>query len=294
MNNFKLDFLGIGTIKSGSSLMANLLMQHPQVQWASRKEVNYFNKLQANGSPNPFCEQPLSFYRQFFPDRLHDNKKQGEFSPVYIIDEKAMHKIQSLFPDIKLIVTLRNPAHRAYSHFLYARDFLQEIPTDMTFEKALHKYPYLKTIGCYSMHLERMFSLFPTKQCRVIIFEELIQDPVATAQKIYQFIGVDSKYTPVVTKVNPHKKIRNQWVENMVNTISRLKPKSGSALLPKFYNSPLYPILLNWKHQIRDANIIQDNKPVMSTATYQRLIREYEKDILKTEDLLKRKISQWR
>ncbi len=294
MDKFQLDFLGIGTIKSGTSMLADLMMQHPDIQWASRKEVSYFNALQADGSPNPYYTQPFSFYRQFFPDSVPGEMKQGEFSPVYMADAKAMNKIKSLFPDIRLIITLRNPVDRAYSHFLYAQNFLQSIPKEYTFEQSLERYPYLKDLGMYSDQIQRVFSLLPPSQCLILIFEEMIQNPVKAVREVYRHIGVDDSFIPRVTKVNTNKTIRYQWLENTINYISQLKTQSPDNLLNRFYNSPIYPVLLKWKHRIRDVNVSSNQKLVLEPDTYDRLYSEYVIDIKKTEELLGRDKPLWR
>lgn len=293
MDKFQLDFLGIGTIKSGTSLLADLMVQHPDIQWASRKEVNYFNAFQADGSANPYHLQPLAFYQQFFPDTVPPEMRQGEYSPVYMTDTVAMNKIQSLFPDIRLIVTLRNPVERAYSHFLYAQNFLQSIPKEYSFEQSLERYPYLKDIGMYSDQIQRLYSLFLPSQCLILVFEEMIQNPVEVMRAVYNHIGVDNSFTPRVTKVNANKTIRYQWLENIINYISTLKPQSSDNLLNRLYNSPIYPVLLKWKHAIRDANVSTHQKSRLDPDSYDRLYSEYKVDIKKLEVLLERDKPLW-
>jgi len=286
MKQFQLDFMGIGTIKSGSSLLADLLMQHPEVQWASRKELNYFNAYQADGSINPYQEQPFSFYRQFFPENKSRGLKWGEYSPVYMADKVAMHKIQSHFPSIGIIVSLRNPVDRAYSHYLYARDFLQTIPTSLEFEEAYYEFSWLKSLGMYSSQLELLFSLFPRDQCLVFIFEELIQHPLKFAGELYRHIGVDDNFQPEIKKVNANKQIKYQPIENLLASISRLKANAGKRTLDNLYNSPLYPMILELKHRIRDLNIKSGEKSHLPITTYQEIYTEFQADIELTRKLL--------
>lgn len=293
MSELQLDFMGIGTIKSGSSLLADLLMQHPEVQWASRKELNYFNAHQADGSVNPFQEQPFSFYRQFFPDTRITGLKWGEFSPVYLADKIAIHKIQSLFPSIAIIVSLRNPVDRAYSHYLYARDFLQTIPRDLEFEEAFYEFPWLKSLGMYGSQLEQLFSLFPRDQCLVLIFEEMIRDPLKTAGQMYRHIGVDDSFEPVIRKVNVNKQVRFQSIEYLLAAFSRLKSTVGTRAIDYIYNSPLYPTILDLKHRIRDLNVKPGEKSPLSDSTYREIYTEYHSDIELTRKLLKTDKELW-
>lgn len=283
---FQLDFMGIGTIKSGTSLLADLLMQHPQIQWPTRKELNYFNSYQADGSINPYSHQPLSFYRQFFTTSKEQGTKWGEYSPVYIADKDAMQKIQSLFPSIALIVSLRNPVDRAYSHFLYARDFLQIIPKNLGFEEAFYQYQWLKTLGMYGVQLERLFSLFPREQCLVLNFEEMIRDPFHTAGRMYRHIGVDEAFQPEIRSVNVNKQVRFQPIENMVGYLSRLKSIAGNRTMDYLYNTPFYPILLDLKHRIRDLNVKPGEKSPLPDSTYREIYAQFQSDIELTKNLL--------
>lgn len=288
MEKFQLDFLGIGTIKSGTSLLADLMIQHPEIHWASQKELNYFNTVQADGSPNPYHEQPLSFYRQFFPNQRKSDSKWGEFSPVYISDPEGMNKIHALFPTIRIIVSLRHPIQRAWSHYLYARDFLQTIPKEIGFSEAMNRFPWLLTLSQYSEQLENLFNLFPREQCLILIFEEFTQDPVQAIAGVYRHIGVDASFCPEVKKVNARKQIRYQIVENLIHSMSRLKSKAGEHAMDYIYNSPLYPVFLKIKHTIRDNNVKPGTKETLSSETYNNLIPAFQADMERTLRLLNR------
>jgi hypothetical protein len=51
----------------------------------------------------------------------------GESTPSYLFyGAPVLHRIKALLPDVRLLVILRNPAERAYSHY------------SMTAEKAAH------------------------------------------------------------------------------------------------------------------------------------------------------------
>lgn len=293
MENFQLDFLGIGTIKSGTSLLADLMIQHPEIQWASQKEVNYFNTIQADGSTNPYHEQPFSFYRQFFPDQREAGRKWGEFSPVYISDPEGMKKIHALFPALQIIVSLRHPIQRAWSHYLYARDFLQIIPREVGFTAALNRFPWLLSLSLYSGQLKNLFTLFPRDQCLVLIFEEFIRDPGQAISGVYRHIGVDASFCPVVKKVNARKQIRFQFIENIINSVSRLKSKVGENAMEDIYNSPLYPMFLKIKHRIRDNNVKPGAQEVLSPETFNGLIPLFREDMEQTLSLLNRNTAVW-
>ena len=54
-NNFNITFIGIGAHKSGTTWLANCLREHPEICFANKKEVLYFNKL-----ANPLLSKTLN------------------------------------------------------------------------------------------------------------------------------------------------------------------------------------------------------------------------------------------
>lgn len=297
--NFQPDFLGIGTVKSGTSLVSDLLMQHPQIQWASRKEVRYFNRYQADGSPNPYHAQPYTFYTRFFKIPSPPDKIQGEFSPIYLYDRPAIDKITDQFPDIRLIVVLRNPVQRAFSHYLYARDFQQTINASLSFEEAVETHPFLIRMGFYGEQLSYLTDRFPTEQLKVLFFEEFVRAPASHTRNLYKFLNVDETFEPQVQKINAYKKVKYQWIRNLFDLGSKVKKRvlgteddSGRAG-SFFYNSKLYPVILRWKHRLLDANTVTDQKPVLNPDTAEKLREIYQQDMVLLKDILGRELPDW-
>jgi hypothetical protein len=111
------DFLIIGAQKSGTSSLYNYLTQHPDVCPALVKEIRYFNKYFSKGT---------NWYRGHFPSSLYIsyvNKISGrdmitgDGTPSYLSDPYVPRRVFEVIPQVKLIVLLRNPVDRAYSHY---------------------------------------------------------------------------------------------------------------------------------------------------------------------------------
>ena len=106
--DFKVDFMGIGAQKGGTTWIAKCLSEHPDICMSEPKEILYFNKFSSfsNKCPiNNYHKKTFSWYRKHF---LHCKKGQinGEFSAEYFYDKEAPRLIRKYFPDIKLIVLL--------------------------------------------------------------------------------------------------------------------------------------------------------------------------------------------
>jgi hypothetical protein len=49
---------------------------------------------------------------------IKDEKAIGEASPSYLWDQESADKIHYVVPDARIIMILRNPVERAFSHYL--------------------------------------------------------------------------------------------------------------------------------------------------------------------------------
>lgn len=105
------DFIIIGAQKCGTSYLYRLLGQHTYVEPANIKEVHYFDL---------FFEEGVDWYRSNFPPPAWKNGQRiitGEASPYYLYHPHAARRAAAVVPWTRLIVLLRNPVDRAYSHY---------------------------------------------------------------------------------------------------------------------------------------------------------------------------------
>ena len=100
------DYLIIGAQKSGTTTLFNYLSNHPQVSNPSKKEIHYFDLN---------FEKPYSWYQSHFPGP--SSMISGEATPYYLYGYNMPERIYRKLPNVKVIVLLRNPIDRAYSHF---------------------------------------------------------------------------------------------------------------------------------------------------------------------------------
>ena len=80
-DEYKIDFIGIGAAKAGSTWVADNLRRHPDIFIPKKKELNYFCKTElATRVPNYRYKKPLSWYHAFFTD-AGPGQVKGEISP---------------------------------------------------------------------------------------------------------------------------------------------------------------------------------------------------------------------
>jgi len=193
------DFIIIGAQKCGTTSLYQYLIQHPQVAPAREKEVHFFDL---------HFDKGVDWYRQQFP-RLGEDQITGEASPYYIFHPLVPKRIYQLFPDVKLIVLLRNPIDRTISHYYhevrlgYERLGLAEaiaaesIRLEGEVEKMLatssyysfnhQHYTYLSR-GIYVDQLRYWMGLFPKEQFLILNSEELYTQPGLMLKQVLDFL----------------------------------------------------------------------------------------------------------
>eukprot|EP00466_Bigelowiella_natans_P019179 jgi/Bigna1/68093/fgenesh1_pg.5_\ len=110
------DFIIVGAMKGGTESMVGCLRRHPEV-WMPEAETHYFDRT-TRSKKRPFPSDE-SYQRHFDSKRKGTVRVVGEKTPVYMHLPTAMSRIKKTLPAVKLIVVLRNPTERAWSHWKY-------------------------------------------------------------------------------------------------------------------------------------------------------------------------------
>lgn len=192
------DFIIIGGQKCGTTWLRYHLRQHPQVH-VPTKEAQFFNR-------SPRFANGQDWYESFF-DGAAPEQVVGDKSPDYLwttSDGARNHiagsheRIHDLYPDVKLVVTLRNPVNRAVSalnHFIRRGHVTPLYGIDpLLFGDEQSRIEGLGILekGCYARELRRYLELFERDQLLILFFEDdILQAPETTLRRLYEFVGVD-------------------------------------------------------------------------------------------------------
>ena len=203
---FKVDFFVVGAARSGTTTLYQYLSQHPQVFLPRVKELNYFSKVSSNqpqdyALPKPGKEyhtkiiQSPEVYKNLYNSARHDQIK-GDVSPSYLWHEETPAAIKAYNPKAKIIISLRHPVERAFSHYLMAKSVGYEKSID--FQQAINE-PLSEHWGGGNRYLEwsdyvgalkAYYAAFPKEQIHVMIFEQWVRDQGSALAELAQFLGV--------------------------------------------------------------------------------------------------------
>lgn len=200
----KPSFLIIGAQKAGTSSLFHYLSQHPNINLPSNKELHFFDLNYEKG---------IDWYESLFPGRtLLQRQLTGEASPYYLFHPLVASRVHLHYPHIKLIVLLRNPVDRAYSHFQMERSrctepepsFIKAVELEhertsaeeqqllngeITHGNRFQNWSYIKR-GMYGQQIKHWLSYFCLNQFLFIKSENFYADPVSQLAVVHKFLGV--------------------------------------------------------------------------------------------------------
>jgi hypothetical protein len=204
------DFLIIGAQKGGTTSLYRYLTQHPSVHEAFEKEVRYFNDHFDEGVNWYRAHFPTRLYQSLMTSRLGTRLLSGEGEPSYLANPVAPQRVVELTPRVKLIVMLRNPVDRAYSHYQHrftrnreARSFEEVVNADKEVLKNgwgglptgdykrlghLH-YSYLPR-GMYADQIKAWMAVFPKEQFLIVRAEDFFSDTQAVFDDVLTFLDL--------------------------------------------------------------------------------------------------------
>jgi hypothetical protein len=178
------NFLIVGAPKCGTTSLYQYLQQHPDVHMSLLKEPRYFPCFGV--SPEERVVHNRAEYKQLF-DGAKTERAIGEASPNYLHAPEAAERIAAELPDAKIIVSLRNPADRAYSSYLSrVRRSVEKRPV----EDALQPGNYFFDASLYSDALARYFAIFDRSRVKVLLFDDFSRDTAAVLRDLCAFLDI--------------------------------------------------------------------------------------------------------
>lgn len=163
-----INFLAIGPPKSGTTLLQNILIQHPDIYLSPKKEIQFFNHN---------FERGYSWYNSHFKQAT-STQIIGEVSPTYCDSLETLQRIKEYADangdNIKIIITVRDPIKRLISEYYHN---LKRANYDLPIEEAMRLELEEKTPGKFykivrnSKYFEILcdvYSLFDKKNVLIV------------------------------------------------------------------------------------------------------------------------------
>lgn len=288
MHEFKIDFIGIGANKAGTSWLNKMLDAHPQICMAEPKEVHFFHDTYSYTRKNHQGNfaKGLSWYKRFFQHCSEGNLK-GEITPKYLIDPVVPQRIHQLFPGVKLILCMRSPVERVTSQYYFERYFNKRETRPLSV--AIREEPELISNGLYYQGIQQYLAYFPLSSLHFVWFEDIRLCPEKVLAEVYTFLGVDATYVPsnLHEKSNAAKKAKSKWVRDNVAWIERKLSEVGMSGFVRWLKKMKLNALIAY---FNSQPITYDQ---VNEVDKQWLLAQYREDILQLQALTGRDLSSW-
>jgi hypothetical protein len=195
-------FLIIGGQRCGTTSLYRYLAAHPEVTPATGKELQYFTVHYGRGE---------RWYRGHFPR----TGLSFEASPYYLLHPEVPARVAATLPEARFVAILRDPVHRAWSHYLHNRAYgseplgfaealgaeparlaraLERGPDTRAAHAGLRTFSYASR-GRYAEQLSRWFAEVPRERLHVLRTEQLAADPIGAYTGLLRFLGLP-EYLP--------------------------------------------------------------------------------------------------
>jgi hypothetical protein len=180
------DIFHIGPQKSGTTWVYRCLKEHPEIACPPKDSIHYFDMFYSKGR---------EWYASFFSE-AREGQKLLDPTPSYIRSPWAGRRIARENPAARIVICLRNPIERAFSHYWHEK---KKRKYNFSFDEVLRNYDLYSSLlepGFYAEHIERYLRHFSREQILCQLFEEMAGNPEAFLVQLLRFLEVDDGFRP--------------------------------------------------------------------------------------------------
>ena len=284
------DFFIVGAPKAGTTSLYVYLGKHPEIFMSPVKEPNFFSFEEIKKQGLYYKKENIETLKEYMAlfEEAGEQQKVGEASVSYLFYPSVPAKIKKAVPNAKIIILLRNPVERAFSHYLMDLklgyvdiDFEKVVmqKTDHVFSE-LYYQQYVK-LGFYYEQVKRYIDTFGKENIFIILTDELESSPFEIYKKVCDFLGVSLFEEINFEKFNAYMEPAGSFVK-FVYSLGFLR-----TLVKKIVSNE------RARGFIRSKLFKKQEKPVILDNVRNFLINLYKKDIEKLESLISKDLSDW-
>jgi len=286
----KPNFFIVGTPKAGTTSLYHYLEEHPEIFMSPIKETNYFSYAEINQQDLYYDVEHVSTIEEYLAQfaGVSNEKAIGEASVSYLFYPSVPLKLKQFNPDARIIMVLRNPVDRAFSHYLMDHRLgfvnlpLDKIVNEENRDKLTNLYyqQYI-SLGYYYEQIKRYLDAFGSEQVKVFLYEDVVSNIDGVVSEIYSFLQVDDNYKPGTDQKH------NVFLAPKNSLIGKLyTSKAFRTIARKLFSEKL-------QNAVKNRFFVKEKKPSLDQDLKNTMHSLFHDDILKTADLLNKDLSHW-
>ena len=294
----------VGAAKAGTTSLHAILDQHPNVFMSPVKEPNFFSKdiLTENfdsafrrkynnlnykrdneGEIIPMHQLYIRNAKNYFDlfDKASDEHEIiGEASVSYLYSKSAAAEIYNYNKNAKIIIVLRNPVERAFSHYLMDLKVGRIRPQENFFDFALQDYqntgcwgrnPLYLELGLYYEQVKRYMNLFPRENVLIVSYADFKADNARVIDQICEFLEISSIKLSTSKNENSAKIPRNKIASFIIRS-SFVKTISKALISPEIIR------------KVKERLLSSQNLPRLNVEDQFKMDEFYKDDLIKLKE----------
>lgn len=282
------NFFIVGAPKCGSTALYNYLKQHPEVFMSTPKELNYFTYNELNAQNLYYSDIRISnreSYLKIFSRAKDYHKVVGEASVSYLFYPNTPNRLFEFNDMSKIVIILRDPVQRAWSHYLMDRrlglvnvDFM-DIFKDNGNKYSLFFQQYF-LLGNYFTQINRYFKTFGNTKIKIIFSDVFKKNTSEVLNDLCEFLEIEN-----IEFQKPNSS--NNYIEGK-NSLSKLLYSNG--ILRKSMNTLLPSVI-----KTKVVNLLfTKTPPKLSIDNDKKLRQYYAVEIMNLEKLIGTNLIRWK
>jgi len=277
------NFFIVGAPKAGTTSLHEYLNKVPSIFMSKIKEPNYFS---ASMMPNKFPFRPIRDSKKYLNlfNKAKNEKIIGESSTLYLYDPEAPKLIHEKNPNARILISLRDPIERLFSHYLLVKNegfaeksFHQQIINELHHKIDPSKSNMRLVAGNHYKCVKRYLDTFGAQQVKIIIFEEWIKNPKLIIVDILKFLNIDENLDNFIAEDH------NAYLANRWEFVPRFVSNPNVIKIRDFLPSAL-------KAELRKMFVKKVKKPKIDEKDIEFLKNYYKDDIENLKKILGRNL----
>lgn len=198
----------VGAPKSGTTFLYKKLKNHPELFFPKIKELNFFtyDELAKDSYYRDFKIKKLKRYLSFFKTK-EECSYLVDASVSYFTFDKVPERIKGFNPEAKIIMIVRDPYKRAFSHYQMDKRMGYANKSFMEYLQDENSFHYRQYIGnsCYFEQFKRFEKEFGKDKILILHLENIKED----IGKLFTFLKISKIPIDFDKKVNENKISKN-------------------------------------------------------------------------------------
>jgi hypothetical protein len=223
------DFFVVGAPRCGTTSFCRYLARNPQIGFSQPKETHYFARLDNEPSE---IELRRDYLDRYFGHCAADCRVVGEGSVTYLYLPEAIEQILRFNPNARFIVLVRDPLTMLPSYHQRLRYLLQEDEPDFGKAWALQqarargeniprqcldaRLLIYSEIAKFGAQVQRLYSIAGRERTHVIVFDDLVTDPLDVYRRALEFLQVDYDGQTRFERKYPSRMYRYRWLQQLL------------------------------------------------------------------------------